>query len=80
MKYSKDGPFSDPLVRCDGCKTVIRTRDTCSIGGCPECGHKRVVNVQLLSQPEMARAREWKIDPEFLELFQPRELPSEGVN
>lgn len=68
--YSKDGPFRDPIVRCDSCKRIIKTAVLKERGSCT-CESTRVRNVQSLTPEEMKKCREWALDPVYLALFTP---------
>jgi len=74
MKYSKDGPFQEPVVRCDSCNKLVLVVDLKKIGCCPECGNTRVRNTKTLSIDEVAAMQEKGIDPDWLALFEPVEL------
>jgi len=71
-KYSHDGEFVEPLVRCDSCSELIFTKQLSSLGMC-ECGNKRVRNVVTLRSKELKKAREWveqgKLDKVWLDLW-----------
>lgn len=77
QKYSKDGPFNDPVVRCDKCQTLLFVPEIKRLGGCTRCGNTRVGNVRVLTEEEMAQANIWvsegKIDAAWLSLFAPYE-------
>jgi len=68
-KYSKDGPFRDPVVRCDSCQRLIFKDDIQKHGGCP-CGSKRIRNVQSFTPDEHALMVGKHVDPDFLALFE----------
>jgi len=70
MDYSKDGPFQDPLLRCDSCTKIVKTETLRNLGRCPKCGNRRVRNVQTLTPEEIKQAQDWDIDPEFFALFE----------
>ncbi len=69
MKYSKDGPFNDPVVRCDACQRLILVEKLKEMGSCV-CGARKVRNVKAFSQKEMKMMKRWDIDPDFLVLFE----------
>lgn len=73
-KYDKDGPFNDPIVRCASCQKIILRETIRDAGMCPVCGNRRVTNVLLLSEEEMANLKTRNIDPDFLELFEGRDI------
>lgn len=68
MKYGKDGPFEDPVVRCDSCAKLIRTETLRGLGSC-ECGNRKVRNLLVFNDAERAQMVEWGVDPDFLALF-----------
>jgi hypothetical protein len=68
--YSKDGPFDDPVVRCEGCKGIVKLEVLHNKGACV-CGNRRVRNLTTLTEDEMEKCKKWKIDPVFLSLFAP---------
>lgn len=72
-RYSKDGAFSDPVVRCDGCHKLVRIEAIKNVGCCPNCGNKRVRNVLVFNQEELEQLKEWKIDTEFISLFESKQ-------
>jgi hypothetical protein len=47
------------------------------LGCCSKCGNKRIKNVRILQIDEMARLKEWNVDPEFIALFEQVENPQE---
>lgn len=74
-KYSKDGPFSDPVLRCDSCGAVVRTAAVKTLGSCPGdgvkgCGNLRFRNVRSMTEAEIGDLTAWGIDPEFIGLFE----------
>ena len=69
-RYGKDGPFLDPVVRCDKCHRIILTKYLKEHGACKHCGNRRIANVMGFSLLEYLKMRFiWKIDPEFLKVF-----------
>lgn len=74
QKYSKDGPFLEPVVICDSCTELQLTADLRTHGMCVKCGNTRVRNVRVLDEEGMAKARQWadegKIDPDWVRLFE----------
>lgn len=62
--------FSDPVVRCDSCQSLIRRETIKDSGCCDSCGNRRVRNVQVIKENEMKQLKEWNIDPQFLALFE----------
>lgn len=71
-KYSKDGAFQDPVVRCDGCHKLAKIETIKAVGCCPECGNKRVRNVLVFNSSELEQLKAWNIDPAFIDLFEPK--------
>jgi predicted RNA-binding Zn-ribbon protein involved in translation (DUF1610 family) len=69
-KYSKDGEFTDPIVRCTECQGIIFREKLQTIGMCPKCGNRRVRNVLTMNEKELAFVKEKGIDPDFLKLFE----------
>ena len=68
-KYHKDAPFTDPIVRCDSCQTLLDREELCKDGMCKVCSNTRVRNVRTLSDEEMNALRGRGVDPEWLALF-----------
>lgn len=78
-KYSKDGPFTDPVVRCDSCHKLLDRKALHVMGCCPHCGTRKVRNVLQLTSEEIEIMQGWNIDSNFIALFETVKLP-EGVN
>jgi len=72
-KYSADGPFIEPVVRCDACQKLCFVATLKKIGNCPACGNTRVRNVRTISDVEIEEMRGKGVDPEWIALFQPME-------
>jgi len=72
-KYSKEGPFEDPIMRCDSCQALIKRDSIQHLGMCSECGNKRFRNVLILTEEEQGKLVGMGIDPEWLNLFAPVE-------
>jgi len=70
VKYSKDGPVNDPVMRCDSCVKIIRTETLKNIGKCPHCGNRKVRSLQTFSSLERDKMVKWNIDPAFLAIFE----------
>lgn len=74
QKYSKDGPFVEPVVRCDACQDLILMAVLKKVGMCPHCSNTRVRNVRTMKQEDFDKAQTWadegKIDPDWLKLFE----------
>jgi hypothetical protein len=68
--YESDGPFNDPVVRCDSCQRILMVAKLRDIGGCI-CGSRKVRNLKGFDDKEEALMKEWEIDPAFLRLFEP---------
>jgi len=71
------GPFADPVVRCDSCQKILRLGEVKKIGKCKFCGNRRVRTVQVLNSREMKLLKEWGVDPEFIKLFPAEEEVSD---
>jgi len=69
IDYSID-KFNDPIVRCSDCQTLIFRGELQQIGCCPKCGNRRVKNVLVCSEAEMADLMSKNVDPDFLALFE----------
>lgn len=73
-KFSKDGPFSEPCVKCDACQALLLVSDLRKIGMCGHCGNTRVRNVRAMTEQDMVLAQKWVneglIDPDWLKLFE----------
>ena len=71
-RYSHDGEFVEPLVRCDSCAKLIFLQQLTKRGMC-ECGNTRVRNVRSLTEDELETAREWveqgKLDKVWIDLW-----------
>ncbi len=71
-KYSHDGEFIDPLVRCDSCAQLIFVKQLTKRGMC-ECGNTRVRNVRSLTEDELNTAKKWvdegKLDQVWVDLW-----------
>jgi hypothetical protein len=74
QKYSKDGPFQEPVVICDSCTTLQLVTELHAHGMCTKCGNTRMRNVRILDEESMMKARQWvdegKVDPDWLKLFE----------
>jgi len=70
MKYGNDGSFNDPVVRCDSCNNLIQREAIQEKGLCPECGNRKVRNVQTFNSKELQQMKDWNIDPDFIGLFE----------
>jgi hypothetical protein len=75
-KYGKDGPFAEPVMRCDSCAELILRSDLHKRGMC-ECGNTRVRNVLTVKEKEMPIVQKWidegKIDSDWLALWEAKE-------
>ena len=70
MKY--DGKeMDDPIVRCTECQRLIFMEEIRDVGMCPGCGCKRVRDVRVLNDQEIAELKAKDIDPDFLAIFNP---------
>lgn len=70
QRYSNDGEFTDPIVRCCECSNLITREKIGKFGGCPKCGNKRVRNVLNMTDVEINDLRQRGVDEEFLALFE----------
>jgi Zn finger protein HypA/HybF involved in hydrogenase expression len=69
-KYHVDGPFEDPLIRCNNCGTLHMTEKWKKKGYCSKCGNRRCRNVIHLTDEEFIICRNWPVDPDFMKLFE----------
>ena len=69
-KYGKDQPFSDPVVRCDSCATIMLVKTLKELHMCPKCGNRKVRSVMNFSEDELKQMKEWNVDQDFIALFQ----------
>lgn len=68
--YHKEGPFMDPVVRCDSCKRLLLLTQLRLDGRCG-CGVRKVRNVGNLSIFEWLKTRYWwRCDPKWFKLFE----------
>lgn len=78
QKYSKDGDFKEPILKCESCNKVVLLTDLRKIGMCPFCGNTRVRNIRTMTEEDMTTVKRWieegKCDPEWLALFEPSEV------
>ena len=72
-KYSDDGPFHDPVLRCKGCSKLVLLTDLKKLGLCPLCGERKVKKVSIFSEDELKWMREKEIDSDFIALFGDKE-------
>jgi len=70
-RYHKDGPFLEPVVRCDSCAKLCLVEQLKTVGCCPSCGNTRVRNVRTISDIEIADMKARGVDPEWIALFEP---------
>lgn len=75
-KYTDDGPFRDPVVRCDKCHKLLLTKSIKNLGMCEHCGNRRVKKVSIFNEEEMAQVVGWGVDPDWIALFGPKEAIS----
>lgn len=65
---SEQEGFTDPVVRCTECQRLITRKEIQEVGGCPDCGCRRIRNVLTLKPEEMDSVKkDW---PEFAALFE----------
>ena len=67
--YGSEGPFTDPVLRCDSCQTLVRRVTLHKLGSCPKCGNKRVRNVTIFNEDEKIQMIKWGFD-EFVDEFE----------
>jgi len=68
-KYSKDGPFREPVVRCDSCQKLLFVKQLKKSGAC-FCGSRRIRNLRAFTPEELELMKKKDIDPDFLALFE----------
>ena len=80
QKYSCDGPFREPVLQCDACQSLLLLTELHRVGMCPQCSNTRVRNVRTLTDEKMVQMKkliaEHKIDPDWIGLFEEREVLS----
>jgi len=69
-RYSKDGPFNDPVLRCDSCSKLVRHVVLTQMGKCPHCGSRKVRKMDTFNSEELKQMQEWGIDQDYLALFE----------
>lgn len=69
-QYHEDGPFNDPLIRCNNCGKLALTEKWKKKGFCSNCGNRRCRNVMNMNGDDYALAVSWGVDPEFFKLFE----------
>lgn len=81
--YEGAKEFSDPILRCSGCRKLVHRKYASKFGGCSHCGFRQFTNVQGISGEEMASLRDgtfnfelkkdawYPIDETFFKLFAP---------
>lgn len=67
-KYSKNGPFTDPVVRCHECRKIVRVEKLKERGSC-SCGCRKVQELRGFTREERDKMDDWGIDPDFLAIF-----------
>ena len=70
MDYGKDGPFNDPVVRCDKCSKILLLEKIRQDGVCPHCGARRIRNLLAYNDEELSQMKRWAVPNEFIALFQ----------
>ena len=68
--YSKDAPFTDPVVRCDSCNKLVLRTTAQKHGFCNHCGNRKVRQINMMSMDELAEVKTWNIDPIWIALFE----------
>ena len=73
-KYSKDGPFTDPVVRCDACQKLLLVKQLNQMGMCKHCSNTKVRNLRSGTGEDWAQMKEWvdagEMDADFLAVFE----------
>lgn len=69
-KYHEDGPFMDPVIRCNNCGEIDLTEKWRKRGYCKKCGNRRCRNVVNLTVDDRAKVIHWNVDSDFLALFE----------
>lgn len=76
QKYSADGEFKEPVLRCDRCAKLVLLDTLHHLGMCPHCSNIRVANLRTVNDEEMGQLVGWAgdgtIDPDFVALFKPQ--------
>lgn len=74
QKYSKDGPFMDPVLMCDACQELLLKAEIHKTGMCSHCSNTRFRNVRSINETKFKQMEQWAkdgvIDPDFLKLFE----------
>ena len=78
LKYSDDGAFNDPVVRCYECNKIVKLETVKTIGRCEHCGARKIKKMHNMNGDELNQMVEWGIDPDFLALFAPVEEVGNG--
>ena len=75
IKYSKDGPFVEPCVKCDSCQSLLLVADLKKTGMCRHCGNTKVRNVRAMTPTDVQTVKKWVeeglMDRDWLTLFEP---------
>jgi predicted nucleic acid-binding Zn-ribbon protein len=81
--YNDKRGFPDPVIRCDQCGKLTHRAFITKFGGCCHCGNKRFKSVVALTEDEYAALlagtldvgtdKGYKIDPEYLNIFEAQE-------
>jgi len=59
----------DPVLRCDSCQAIVRTKETVNkIGCCYNCGNRRFRSIALLRPEECQQITDWGYG-DFLKKF-----------
>lgn len=79
QKYSVDGPFKEPVLRCDSCSNLVLLATLKEVGMCPHCSNTRVKNVRTMTEDDVKKVMDWAdkglVDPEWMDLFVEQEVP-----
>jgi len=62
----------DPVLRCDSCNVLVRLTTLHSLGSCDKCGNRRVKNVSVMDEKEIAQIKDWGFE-DFAALFEARQ-------
>ncbi len=72
-KYSIDGEFKEPVVRCDKCMRILLVEELRKRGDCKYCGSHRVRSLKSFTLEEKEKMEKWGVDEDFLALFKGEE-------
>jgi DNA-directed RNA polymerase subunit RPC12/RpoP len=69
-KYSKEAPFTDPVVRCSSCGVLLLHDTIQKYGCCKKCGNRRVTNVRIMTDKEMQSLKAKGGMEDFIAIFE----------